>query len=138
MATYTSYLNLEKPATSETFNLSKINSNWDKIDTGCSNLNSALGGLTFKKFFMNANATKTVTVGSSSSRLYLFFSSSYISHVGVGNLGYYGTTTRCDGITWIKEATGITVDTSTDGQFTISTTQNATVLIAVLAGSVTV
>ena len=39
MATYTSYLNLEKPATSENFNLSKINSNWDKIDAGCSAIN---------------------------------------------------------------------------------------------------
>ena len=33
MATYTQNINLEKPATSENFNLSKINSNWDKIDT---------------------------------------------------------------------------------------------------------
>ena len=35
MATYTTHLNLEKPATSENFNLAKINSNWDKIDAGC-------------------------------------------------------------------------------------------------------
>lgn len=42
MATYTSYLNLEKPATSENFNLSKINSNWDKIDSGCSAINSKI------------------------------------------------------------------------------------------------
>lgn len=40
MATYTSYLNLEKPAVGETFNLLKINQNWDKIDQGVSALNS--------------------------------------------------------------------------------------------------
>lgn len=40
MATYTSYLNLEKPTTSETFNLLKMNQNWDKIDAGVSALNS--------------------------------------------------------------------------------------------------
>lgn len=43
MATYTSYLNLEKPTTSETFNLLKMNQNWDKIDAGVSSLNSKIG-----------------------------------------------------------------------------------------------
>ena len=42
MATYTSYLNLEKPTTSETFNLLKMNQNWDKIDNGVSALNSSI------------------------------------------------------------------------------------------------
>ena len=42
MATYTTYLNLEKPTTSETFNLLKMNQNWDKIDAGVSALNSNL------------------------------------------------------------------------------------------------
>lgn len=42
MATYTTYLNLEKPTTSETFNLLKMNQNWDKIDAGISALNSKL------------------------------------------------------------------------------------------------
>ena len=42
MATYTSYLNLEKPAVGETFNLLKINQNWDKIDQGVSSLNSKM------------------------------------------------------------------------------------------------
>lgn len=42
MATYTSYLNLEKPTTSETFNLLKMNQNWDKIDQGVSALNSKI------------------------------------------------------------------------------------------------
>lgn len=42
MATYTSFLNLEKPTTSETFNLLKLNQNWDKIDQGVSSLNSKM------------------------------------------------------------------------------------------------
>lgn len=46
MATYTSYLNLEKPTTSETFNLLKMNQNWDKIDAGVSALNSKIANFT--------------------------------------------------------------------------------------------
>ena len=42
MATYTSFLNLEKPSTSERLDVLKINSNWDKIDAGVSTLNSKL------------------------------------------------------------------------------------------------
>lgn len=42
MATYTSFLNLEKPTTSERLDVLKINSNWDKIDEGVSTLNSDL------------------------------------------------------------------------------------------------
>ena len=42
MATYTSFLNLEKPTTSERLDVLKINSNWDKIDEGVSSLNSKL------------------------------------------------------------------------------------------------
>lgn len=42
MATYTSFLNLEKPTTSERLDVLKINSNWDKIDEGVSSLNSNL------------------------------------------------------------------------------------------------
>lgn len=40
MASYTSFLNLEKPTTSERLDVLKINSNWDKIDAGISALNS--------------------------------------------------------------------------------------------------
>ena len=43
MASYTSFLNLEKPTTSERLDVLKINSNWDKIDEGVSSLNSNLG-----------------------------------------------------------------------------------------------
>ena len=42
MATYTTFLNLEKPSTSERLDVLKINSNWDKIDAGVSALNSQL------------------------------------------------------------------------------------------------
>lgn len=42
MASYTSFLNLEKPTTSERLDVLKINSNWDKIDAGVSALNSQL------------------------------------------------------------------------------------------------
>lgn len=45
MASYTAFLNLEKPTTSERLDVLKINSNWDKIDAGVSALNSQLGGL---------------------------------------------------------------------------------------------
>lgn len=42
MASYTSFLNLEKPTTSERLDVLKINSNWDKIDAGVSALNSQM------------------------------------------------------------------------------------------------
>ena len=42
MATYTPFLNLEKPTTSERLDVLKINSNWDKIDEGVSSLNSKI------------------------------------------------------------------------------------------------
>ena len=45
MATYTSFLNLEKPTTSERLDVLKINSNWDKIDEGVSSLNSKIGAI---------------------------------------------------------------------------------------------
>lgn len=55
MATYTSFLNLEKPTTSETFNLLKMNQNWDKIDAGVSALNSKF----LKRFTASSESTLT-------------------------------------------------------------------------------
>ncbi len=55
MATYTSYLNLEKPTTSETFNLLKMNQNWDKIDAGVSALNSKVTPVQFLKHYDGNN-----------------------------------------------------------------------------------
>lgn len=62
MATYTSYLNLEKPTTSETFNLLKMNQNWDKIDAGVSALNSNLATkIDYQTLSVEANGSLTVT-----------------------------------------------------------------------------
>ncbi len=66
MATYTSYLNLEKPTTSETFNLLKLNQNWDKIDAGVSALNSnmakAIVTYTYS-YSINGNDNLSITAG---------------------------------------------------------------------------
>ena len=47
MASSTTNLNLTKPTTSENFNLSVINGNWDKIDTGWGTLNSKIFDISF-------------------------------------------------------------------------------------------
>lgn len=60
MATYTSYLNLEKPTTSETFNLLKMNQNWDKIDAGVSALNSKF---TYKDYAFESSGWSAGTIG---------------------------------------------------------------------------
>lgn len=64
MATYTSYLNLEKPAVGETFNLLKINQNWDKIDQGVSALNSKVtkGIFVADERYVNSNDSTSYTV----------------------------------------------------------------------------
>lgn len=59
MATYTSFLNLEKPTTSETFNLLKLNQNWDKIDQGVSSLNSKLENYRRKPYLSYIEPTFT-------------------------------------------------------------------------------
>lgn len=40
MASYTSYLNLEMPTVNEKYDVLKQNQNWQKVDDGCSALNS--------------------------------------------------------------------------------------------------
>ena len=40
MATFTTYLQLEKPSTSELLDVLKINSNWDKVDAAYGTLNA--------------------------------------------------------------------------------------------------
>ena len=42
MATYTTYLQLEKPSTSELLDVLKINSNWDKIDAAYGSLSNQI------------------------------------------------------------------------------------------------
>lgn len=136
MATYTSYLNLEKPTTSETFNLLKMNQNWDKIDAGVSALNSnftsVLDGTKFlsKSFGSQLNLTVETnsrliifTVGANSSRNSLYSAgtissgSAYAAPVITGNAVTYSTGSN-------------SISISTDG------ITNA--LIIVLVGDVTV
>jgi len=66
MASYTSFLNLEKPTTSERLDVLKINSNWDKIDAGVSALNSQLETINFQYTFTDvsagAGAIQTVSI----------------------------------------------------------------------------
>ena len=59
MATYTSFLHLEKPTTSERLDVLKINANWDAIDSGVSALNSQIGGLTAKYGTFTHSVTAT-------------------------------------------------------------------------------
>lgn len=54
MATWTSFLNLKKPATSENFNILDMNNNMDKIDEGVSTLNSKF---TWKEFLNVTNVS---------------------------------------------------------------------------------
>lgn len=70
MATYTSYLNLEKPTTSETFNLLKMNQNWDKIDAGVSALNSNIKTIQNSQIkYMDITDTTPVNVNSKSGQV---------------------------------------------------------------------
>jgi hypothetical protein len=74
MATYTTNLNLEKPATSENFNLSKINSNWDKIDAGYGENKSLIGSLkTFALSSMSAGAGSSVKIRFPANTVYLIY-----------------------------------------------------------------
>ena len=57
MASYTSFLNLEKPTTSERLDVLKINSNWDKIDAGVSALNSQMAKMAYLSWGTTLTAT---------------------------------------------------------------------------------
>lgn len=61
MATYTSFLNLEKPTTSERLDVLKINSNWDKIDAGVSALNNQIASETvnMSQYLISAESEAT-------------------------------------------------------------------------------
>lgn len=71
MATYTTNLNLEKPATSENFDLLKINANWDKIDSYAGTVNGKFSTIEDKKitrvsgtsYFTERDAFKARRVG---------------------------------------------------------------------------
>ena len=62
MASYTSFLNLEKPTTSERLDVLKINSNCDKIDAGVSALNSQISYKTFNSSNYAESATQQITL----------------------------------------------------------------------------
>ena len=63
MATYTTYLNLEKPTTSETFNLLKMNQNWDRIDAAFGALDSKSIKSTTISVTTNANGNVDTHIG---------------------------------------------------------------------------
>ena len=63
MATYTSFLNLEKPTTSERLDVLKINSNWDKIDEGVSSLNSKIANCCYLGTVQNKSVSLNQTSG---------------------------------------------------------------------------
>ena len=93
----------------------------------------ALNGLKFRLVFLGANTPKTITV-SNSARCILFFVSSYNACCGEAALAHYGTG-HCDGSIWFREATGITIDTSTDGRIVLTATQNTYCSIMALTGT---
>lgn len=61
MATYTSYLNLEKFTTGERLDVLKINANSDKIDEGVSSLNSNIATeLASKQYVFSTSSASTL------------------------------------------------------------------------------
>lgn len=94
-----------------------------------------LDGLKFVLFVLNANTPKTITV-SNSARGMLFFVSGYNACCGEAALAHYGSG-QSDGHIWYREATGITIDTSTNGRFVLTATQNTFCTIMVLGGTYT-
>lgn len=86
MATYTSYLNLEKPTTSETFNLLKLNQNWDKIDAAVSALNSKM---TWRQIYVNTTYTDhtgvTLQLSESLQNVKLLFITAYSQSISSAN-----------------------------------------------------
>lgn len=73
MASYTAFLNLEKPTTSERLDVLKINANWDKIDAGVSALNSQKMTGSVQDFYQS-NVAHTITFdGSATSRAFAGF-----------------------------------------------------------------
>lgn len=135
MATYTTNLNLEKPATSENFNLSKINSNWDKIDAGYGSVDSALGNCNIVNTTVSSGTPKSFTVANSSRGMFFFCgaASAY--------MGMYIFATTSSGDVIIKEisagGSGVTIDTATANKITISTNSVFRIVFLVSAGSVT-
>lgn len=96
---------------------------------------AALDGLKFLRVYLEANTPKTITV-SNTARCMLFFVSGYNTCCGDAALAHYGTG-HSDGRIWFHEATGITIDTSTDGRIVFTATQNTFCFIMALSGTYT-
>ena len=96
-------------------------------------MSAALNGLKFLLVFLSANTPKTITV-SNSARAILFFVASYASCCGDVALAHYGSG-HSDGPIWFREATGITIDTSTNGRIVLTATQNTYCSIMALTGT---
>ena len=111
MATYTAFLNLEKPSTSERLDVLKINSNWDKIDAGVSALNSQKANRIAAAFAASTTGTTVFNIGSGARFLVAVVDSTstrcglYIVHATGG-----GVVSVVD----IKTASGISFSTGTN------------------------
>ena len=93
----------------------------------------ALDGVKFVSVFLAANTPKTISV-SNSARAILFFVASYASCCGEAALAHYNSG-HSDGPIWFREATGITIDTSTNGRIVLTATQNTYCSIMALTGT---
>ncbi len=92
----------------------------------------ALNGVKFRLIYLAANTPKTITV-SNSARCMLFFVAGYNACCGEAALAHYGTG-QSDGRIWFREATGITIDTSTNGRIVLTATQNTFCSLMALSG----
>lgn len=63
MASYTTNLNLKKPAGSENVAIGDINNNMDTIDQAYGTLNNKIGNLQFVSSSLPGNGSKTITIG---------------------------------------------------------------------------
>lgn len=98
-------------------------------------LNAKFGGITFNFVNLPANTQKTITV-SDSARCFLFFCSGYSSNCGIGALAHYGQG-QSDGVFWLSQATGITINVSTNNSIKITANQAAVLGIMAIAGTYT-
>lgn len=111
MATYTTFLHLEKPSTSERLDVLKINSNWDLIDAGVSALNSQITTLSGQK----ANVQKGNIAGGASETIAI----TRPAFVSVGRASNTATST-----TAFIDGWGISYLSNNTGAFTLSMSDN--------------
>ena len=136
MASYTTNLNLKKPAGSENVAIGDINNNMDAIDAAYGTLNSSLN----KKpdYFtttLSANTSKTLTL-SNNSRAVLYT----IGSSDTRNTEYliYASSTGTVVATGIKTAQDVvTLDTSVNNKLSITSMVNNGLYLIIFAGSIT-